>query len=169
MSSSYFPVDYFNDSMFGLTNGTTQTDPGTGNLIMSLAENIATGLASLLVADSVLIYADSEFPVEPPTRERVVIELFPRLLQTNPIITGSSSTVLNLTNLDYSVRITYRTWPSRDYAPIMQAMTSVSRYLTGNSFGLSVANRSRIEKMTVREIESGVHQIFVLAHTSALG
>lgn len=169
MAASYFPIDYFNYAVYGLSTGnTTQPSPSGDNTIMNLLDNIANGLSDLLEADRTVIYADSEFPSDPPSREPVVIEVFPRLVQTNPIITDPATSSMSLVHLDFSVRVTLRSWQPLDYAPIIQVMTNLTRYLTGNSYGQNVSNQSRVEKMSVREMEPGVHQIFVLAQASAI-
>jgi hypothetical protein len=70
--------------------------------------------------------------------------------------------------LEFSVRVTLRSWRSQGVETVMQAMTEMTRYLTGNRFGASEAGASRIEKMRVIETEPGTHQILVHAQASAL-
>ncbi|MFM1802411.1 MAG: hypothetical protein RJA81_1763 [Planctomycetota bacterium] len=169
MPATYFPIDYFSYAVYGLSgDNSTQPFPNTDNTIMNLLENIANGLSDLLSADRVLLYANSEFPDDPPGREAVVVELFPKSVYTIPIITSPSANVTTQLYLEFSVRVTLRSWRSQGVETVMQAMTEMTRYLTGNRFGASEAGASRIEKMRVIETEPGTHQILVHAQASAL-
>ncbi|RLT13573.1 MAG: hypothetical protein DWI24_04205, partial [Planctomycetota bacterium] len=63
MSTTYFPVDYFNYVLYGASSsGTTTLPVKSGNQIMNILQNVAAGLGDAISANQIRIYADEDFP-----------------------------------------------------------------------------------------------------------
>lgn len=164
MPATYFPVDYFGISIYGLNSSIPDYNINSGNTFMTLLQNIADGIRSTLNANTVMVYADFKFPNEPPTNENLVVEIIPLQVNSLPIIASANSTAyIDLFQMNYSVRVTLKTLLPNRNEIVLQAMTNLTRFLTGNQFGVAISNKSRIDKLHVEEIEPGVYQIMINA------
>jgi len=168
MSATYFPIDYFLTTIYGLTANNSSNNGNSGNTFMIILQNIADGIKTTLNANSVVIYTDTKFPSDPPTNENIVAEIIPIHVNSMPVLASANSTSsIDLFQMQFSIRITMRTFLPNRSEIVLQTMTNLTRYLTGNQFGVAIPNKSRIEKLFVDEIVSGVYQIMLTASTTA--
>lgn len=156
MAVSYFPLEYFSYSIYGISTGGTTG----GNKLMEMLQNIATSLGTAISANQVRVYANDTFPGSALFPDTVVVELHPTAILTRPFF----ATTGVLGAMKYDVRITVRAWPLNKTEMVMNIMTLASSALSGNTFsGTCIGSRSRVERMTVHEVSTGVYEISVSA------
>lgn len=162
MASTYFPTDYFSYAIYGTTTGGSGTG-GTGgsssvsnNKLMEMLQNIAKGLGDALSANQVRIYANDDFPALPTGVDPIVVEIYPSSIVSKPILSGSAV----LSSMKIETRITVRSWQLNKPDLALNVMSITTGFLTGNSYSSTcIASRSRIERMNVHEVSTGVYQI----------
>lgn len=160
MAVTYFPVEYFSYSIYGISTGGTSGGGSGGtsgsNKLMSMLQNIATSLGTAISANQVRVYANDTFPGSALFPDTVVVEVHPSVVVSRPVY---SSTV-SLASMKYDVRITVRAWPVNKTEMVMNIMTLATTAMSGNSFGgTCIGSRSRVERMTVHEVSTGVYEI----------
>ena len=92
MSATYFPIDYFLTTIYGLTANNSSNNGNSGNTFMIILQNIADGIKTTLNANSVVIYTDTKFPSDPPTNENIVAEIIPIQVNSMPVLASANST-----------------------------------------------------------------------------
>jgi hypothetical protein len=160
MSTTYFPVDYFNYVLYGASSsGTTTLPVKSGNQIMNILQNVAAGLGDAISANQIRIYADEDFPAISSSLVPVLLEMHPVTLRSIPIL---STTTGALMALHFAARITLRVKQVSKAEIVMAAMTKATLFITGNTFGLTcIGSRSKVDKMTTTEVEPGVFQVLI--------
>lgn len=155
MPATYFPVEYFSYSIYGVsTEGSIGST--SGNKLMDMLQNIATTVGSAISANQVRVYANDTFPGSALFPDTVVVEVHPSAVISRPIYSSTSA----LGTMKYEVRITVRAWPVNKTEMVMNIMTLATAAMSGNTFsGTCIGSRSRVERMTVHEISTGVYEI----------
>lgn len=163
MPATYFPVEYFSYSIYGVSTGGTSGGGSTGsggttggNKLMSMLQNIAMGLGTAISANQVRVYANDTFPGSALFPDTVVVEVHPSAVVSRPVYSSTSV----LASMKYEVRITVRAWPVNKTEMVMNIMTLATTAMSGNTFaGTCIASRSRVERMSVHEVSTGVYEI----------
>lgn len=159
MASTYFPTDYFSYAIYGTTSagsGSGGTNTLSNNKLMETLQNIAKGLGDALSANQVRIYANDEFPALPTGVDPIVVEIYPSSIMSKPVLSGSGV----LSSMKIEARITVRSWQLNKPDLALNVMSLTTGYLTGNSYSSTcIASRSRIERMNVHEVSTGVYQV----------
>lgn len=164
MAATYFPIDYFGLTLYGFNTNGSDSNTTSNNILMTILQNIADGVKNTLNANSVIVYANINFPSEPPSNENIVVELIPQQINSLPVLASANTTTsIDLFQMQYSLRVTLRTLLPNRNEIVLQTMTNLTRYLTGNQFGIAIGNKSKIDKLFVEEIERGVYQIMISA------
>lgn len=155
MPATYFPVEYFSYSLYGVsTSGSIGSVEG--NKLMSMLQNIAMGIGSAVMANQVRVYANDAFPGSAQFPDTVVVEVHPAAVVSRPVFGASNA----LGTMKYEVRITVRAWPVNKTEMVLNIMTLATTALSGNTFaGTCIGSRSRLERMSVHEISTGVYEI----------
>lgn len=168
MPATYFPTDYFGLIIYGLNFGGSDNNTVSSNTFMMMLQNIAEGIKATLNANSVIVYPDAKFPSEPPTNENIVAEIIPQQVNSLPVLSSANTTTsTDLFQMQYSIRVTMRTLLPNRSEIILMTMTNLTRYLTGNQFGIAIANKSKIDRLYVEQVETGVYQISINATSMA--
>jgi len=164
MAATYFPINYFLNTIYGLSSNGSGNNLNSGNTFMIVLQNIADGVKTALNANTVIVYADNKFPEDPPTNENIVAEIIPLQVNSMPVLASANATTsIDLFQMQYSIRVTLRTLLPNRSEIVLQTMTNLTRYLTGNQFDIAISNKSRIEKLSVDEVVTGIFQIIVNA------
>ena len=67
MSTTYFPVDYFNYVLYGASSsGTTTLPVKSGNQIMNILQNVAAGLGDAISANQIRIFTIDNLSIKFP-------------------------------------------------------------------------------------------------------
>ncbi|MFM7319215.1 MAG: hypothetical protein ACKO5E_19895 [bacterium] len=164
MPATYFPIDYFGSTLYGFNTNGSDSNTYSSNTLMIILQNIADGVKTTLNANTVIVYADIKFPSEPPTKENIVAEIIPQQVNSLAVLASANATTsIDLFQMQYSIRVTLRTLLPNRNEIVLQTMTNLTRYLTGNQFGIGIGNKSKIDKLFVEEVETGVYQIMISA------
>lgn len=148
MSVSYFPVNYFKYSIYGIEVNTA--NPVSEQLYPILCR-IGEGIGEKLDIKNIQVYPNDNSVTVPPT-----IELNYQSISSD-YISGTSKVLLDL-----QIRIIVRLeiWSADSADPIYSAISEMTRYVTGNSFqGSCIAERSRLIKVAFEKKETGKFEI----------
>ena len=160
MPATYFPVEYFSYSIYGIATGGSSGGGSGGttgtNKLMVMLQNIATSLGTAISANQVRVYANDTFPGSALFPDTVVVEVHPAAVVSRPVFASTSV----LASMKYEVRITVRAWPVNKTEMVMNIMTLATTAMSGNSFsGTCIGSRSYVERMSVHEVSTGVYEI----------